>query len=132
MSKQTPWMPAEVNPFHKGIYLRKHLRGNLLYAYWDGRVWYVGASHKETALGEYKRRNESMWSRLPWRGLAQPPHMRRNIGAAVSMIANANPTWGHSHVLSLAKNLVTCEKITMTFHGMKWSVPNPFYDNQEN
>ena len=124
----TTWMPANVQPFHKGLYQRKSARGATVFSYYDGKQWYVGGSDGYVALHQYQLKRVSLWTGLPWRGIDNPPDSRRNIGAAVNMIANANPRWPHARVLALAKNLVTSERLSVTFAGMSFIIPNPFFD----
>lgn len=72
--KRTPWFGALECPVREGVYERKlydyHQREPLVvYAYWDGKQWYVGTYSPEDAMAMAEKYGPTMTLYREWRGL---------------------------------------------------------------
>lgn len=71
---RTPWFNGLEHPVREGVYERKlwdyHQREPLVvYAYWDGRQWYVGAYTPDEAMSMAQKCGPTMTLHRQWRGL---------------------------------------------------------------
>lgn len=76
--KLTGWYHKYQKPFRKGIYEREMEDGTLVFSYWDGRHWYLGAFSDEKksitisrAFRYFKQGAFSARQFLSWRGIAK-------------------------------------------------------------
>lgn len=68
MSKKlTRWFPAEVKPFHKGLYNAGHWRMADSFFVWDGKYWRFSKEVDGLAGQKCFSQNKQ------WRGLAEKP-----------------------------------------------------------
>lgn len=71
---RTPWFGGLQYPVREGVYERKlhnyHNREQLIvYAYWDGKQWYVGGYTPEEAMILAEKYGPTMTLHREWRGL---------------------------------------------------------------
>jgi hypothetical protein len=71
MTAKTKWFPANIKPYHVGVYQVKSIPfGDTVYAYWNGTVWgYIDSKNAEGAFAVSNFRSKHQ-SRI-WRGLTE-------------------------------------------------------------
>lgn len=72
--KRTPWFGALECPVREGVYERKlwnYHNGEelLVYSYWDGKQWFIGASSPDDAMRTAENLGPTMTLYRDWRGL---------------------------------------------------------------
>ena len=70
----TPEFPGKVKPLmnRPGLYLRTSPKGERVWSYWSGHVWFMFSNSKERALKHFADRKRSKYQTLPWFGMAKP------------------------------------------------------------
>lgn len=72
--KRTPWFNGMEHPVREGVYERRlydYHNGEelIVYSYWDGQQWFVGAYVPQDAMVAAERYGPTMTLHREWRGI---------------------------------------------------------------